>query len=219
MTNVELEAAGLAAQGMPNLLSGATGLSVEAARLMLVPAFAGGLLWFCFKCPSFRASPRDIAAGSMIGALIPLGWFITGVAGADDFDPTRLASATFVAPVGESLVYLMTFTGATINFEIATVGGVIAGSFVASKASGTFQLEGFTDAHDMVRYVIGGALMGVGGVMALGCTVGQGITGMSTLGLASLIALVSIVAGGVYGMKYLEEGNLGGALRALLARD
>jgi uncharacterized membrane protein YedE/YeeE len=70
----------------------------------------------------------------------------------------------------------------------------------------------------MLRHIVGGALMGTGGVLAMGCTIGQGITGMSTLALGSLIALLSIVAGGVYGMKYLEEGSFGGALRAILAR-
>jgi hypothetical protein len=66
--------------------------------------------------------------------------------------------------------------------------------------------------------MIGGALMGMGGIMALGCTIGQGITGLSTLALGSVIALTSIVAGGVFGMKYLEEGSLGGAFKAILAR-
>jgi hypothetical protein len=60
--------------------------------------------------------------------------------------------------------------------------------------------------------------MGVGGVLAMGCTIGQGITGLSTLAFGSLLAALSILAGGVYGMKYLEEGSFGGAFRAMLAR-
>jgi uncharacterized membrane protein YedE/YeeE len=123
-----------------------------------------------------------------------------------------------VAPIAEGLVYLMTYTGATINFGIAVVGGIIAGSFLMAVATRTFKIEGFTDTGDMARHVVGGALMGTGGVLAMGCTIGQGITGMSTLALGSLIALLSIIAGGVYGVKYLEEGSFGGAFRAIIAR-
>jgi hypothetical protein len=147
-----------------------------------------------------------------------VGWLITGVIGADDFEPVPLASLTFVAPIGEGLMYLMTFTGATINFGIAVVGGVIAGAFLMAAATRSFRIESFTDANDMLRHIGGGALMGSGGVMSLGCTIGQGITGISTLAFGSLLALLSIVAGCVYGLKYLEEGTLGGAFKAMMAR-
>jgi hypothetical protein len=70
----------------------------------------------------------------------------------------------------------------------------------------------------MLRHLAGGALMGSGGVLALGCTIGQGITGISTLALGSLLAVLSIMAGGLYGLKYLEEGSFGGALRAIVVR-
>ena len=217
-TSINLSDAGFETQGMPELLAGATGISPTVLGWLLTLALAGALLWFCFKSAAFRASPRDMAAGLIIGALIPLAWIVTGVIGYDDFDPTPLASFTFVAPTGESLVYLMTFTGASINFGIATIGGVIAGSFLMAIGTRSFHIESFTDAGDMLRHIVGGALMGTGGVMAMGCTIGQGITGMSTLALGSVIALLSIVAGGVYGMKYLEEGSLGGAFKAILAR-
>jgi hypothetical protein len=218
LTNRDLKAAGLAAQGIPDMVAKLTAVGIPAARWAVAVLFGGGLLFFCFACPAFRASPRNIVGGLIIGALIPAGWFATGVIGKDEFEPVRLASFTFVAPVGESLMYLMTFTGATINFGIAVVGGVIAGAFVAAKASGEFRVEGFADAADLVRHMIGGALMGMGGVIAIGCTIGQGITGMSTLALGSLLAFLSIVAGGFFGMKYLEEGSLAGAVQALLAR-
>ncbi len=150
---------------------------------------------------------------------MPPGWYATAVICNDAFEPLPLTSYTFVAPVGYAIEYLMTFTGSTIDFGIATVGGVIAGGFLAAKASGQFRIEAFMDAGDMQRHMIGGALMGMGGIMALGCTIGQGLTGMSTLAIGSVIALASILAGGVFGMKYLEEGSFGGAFRAILARS
>ena len=206
-TMVDLEARGMASQAIPDALA-ALGLPAQAALLLTIAVIAGGMLWFCFKCPAFRDSRRDIAAGLIIGALIPAAWYVTGVIGYDDFDPVPLASLTFVSPVGESLQYLMTFTGATVNFGISVVGGVILGSFVAAKTAGEFRLEAFSDKHDMARHMVGGALMGTGGIMALGCTIGQGISGMSTLAMGSLIALLSIIGGAVLGFRYLEEGSL-----------
>ncbi len=217
-SNLDLEALGLESQGIPDILTALLGLPAVAARGATVVALAGGLLWFCFRSAAFRASRRDIAAGLIFGALVPAGWYATGVIGYDAFEPLPLTSYTFVAPVGNAIQYLMTFTGSTIDFGIAAVGGVIAGGFLAAKASGQFRIEAFADVGDMQRHIIGGALMGMGGIMALGCTIGQGITGMSTLALGSVIALVSIVAGGVFGMKYLEEGSFGGAFKAILAR-
>lgn len=125
------------------------------------------------------------------------GWAATGIVGFDEFEPTPLASVTFVAPVGEGIMYLMTFTGSTINIGIAVVGGIIVGSFIAAKAKGEFRIESFTDGADMLRHMFGGSIMGIGGVLALGCTVGQGVTGMSTLAAGSVIALLSIIAGGI----------------------
>jgi hypothetical protein len=189
-----------------------------AARLATVAVLAGGLLWFCFRSPAFRASRRDLASGIIIGLLVPAAWFVTGYIGRDEFEPVALASFTFIGPTGDAIQYLMTFTGATINFGIAAVGGVIAGAFVAAKLSREFRIETFTEAGDMVRHITGGAIMGIGGVLALGCTIGQGITGMSTLALGSLIAILSILAGGFFGMKYLEEDGFRGAFGALLGR-
>lgn len=218
VSGTDLSAMDLKTQGIPEIVA-SLGVPAKAATIG-VPAVVGlGLLWFCFKDAEFRSSPHHVIGGLIIGALIPVSWYVTGVIGFDDFEPVPVESVSFVAPVGNSLQYLMTFTGATINFGIAVVGGVIFGSFLAAKLSGRFHIEAFNDANDMIRHLIGGALMGVGGVMALGCTIGQGITGMSTLAVGSLIALLSIIAGGLLGLKYLEEGSFGGAVGALLGRS
>jgi uncharacterized membrane protein YedE/YeeE len=216
--NLDLGKFGLATQGLDEMLARATGLAAGTARWVAALTIGGGLIAFSFKDPEFRGSPRDIIAGVLIGLLVTGGWYITGVLGNDEFDPVALASFTFVAPTGESIQYLMTFTGSTINFGIAAVGGVICGSFLMSLATRSFHLEAFSDANDMLRHLFGAALMGVGGVLALGCTIGQGLTGVSTLALGSWLALGSILAGGVLGLKYLEEGSLTGAVKAVFAR-
>ena len=150
--------------------------------------------------------------------MVAAGWYLTGVIGFDDFEPMPVESFSFVNPMGNSIQYLMTFTGAAINFGIAAVGGVITGAFLMAKARGEFHLESFTAADDFLRHISGGALMGTGGILALGCTIGQGVTGMSTLALGSLIALLSIILGGVWGLKSIEEGSVAAGLKAVFAR-
>jgi uncharacterized membrane protein YedE/YeeE len=115
----------------------------------------------------------------------------------------------------------MTFTGSTINFGIAAVFGVILGSFLYVILTGKFRIETFSTRGDMIRHIIGGILMGFGGVLALGCTIGQGVTGMSTLAFGSLLALVSIIFGSALTMKVeyylLDEHGFFSALRCALA--
>ncbi len=188
----------------------------DAGGIALAMALGLSLLAFCFKDRRFRGSSKDIVAGLMLGALIPFGWLVTGVLGADDFDPTPLASFSFVAPVGRGLVYLMTFPSSTLSFGIAAVGGTLVGALIAAKLAGEFRLEGFVGLDDLIRHLIGAAMMGVGGVLALGCTIGQGMTGISTLAFGSLLALAGIVLGGVLGVRYLERGSLTAALRAVV---
>jgi len=118
-------------------------------------------------------------------------------------------------------MYLMTFTGSTINFGIAAVCGVILGSFLFVVATGRFRLETFTDRGDMIRHIVGGITMGFGGVLALGCTIGQGVTGMSTLAFGSLLSLISIIVGSALTMKVqyyrLDDMTFLSALRQSLA--
>ncbi len=217
-TNIDLKAHGLSNQNIGEVAGAVLGLPGNTLRAIAAVAVAAAFLVFCFKDAAFRRSASNIAAGLILGLTVVAGWAVTGILAADEFNPVPLASLTFVAPLGESLQYLMTFTGSTVNFGIAVVGGVIAGSFLMAVATGTFQIEGFTDRGDFVRHIGGGALMGAGGVLALGCTIGQGITGMSTLALGSALAWLSIIGGGYLGIKYLEEGTFGGAVRAVFAR-
>lgn len=219
-TNIDLaETSGLESQSMVEMLARLIGAESESIRLTVALVIGAALLIYVFKSAEFRASPSNMAAGLIIGSLVPVGWWITGVLGFDDFEPTQIASFSFVAPTAESIQYLMTFTGASINFGIATVGGVIAGSFLMAISTKSFHVEAFTNSSDMLRHLIGAAMMGVGGVLALGCTIGQGITGMSTLSFGSLLALLSILFGAVWGLRFLEEDSVLGGLKAVFSRE
>jgi uncharacterized membrane protein YedE/YeeE len=217
-TNIDLKAHGLQSQNIGQMAGMALGLPAGPARAVAAAAMAAAFLIFCFKDRAFRGSIRDIAAGLIVGFSVIAGWILTGSIATDEFNPIQLASITFVAPIGESLQYLMTFTGSTINFGIAVVGGVICGSFLTAVATGTFRVESFADRGDLVRHLGGATLMGAGGVLALGCTIGQGITGMSTLSFGSVITWLSILGGGYLGIRYLEAESFGGAIRAVFAR-
>ena len=189
-----------AATSLPALLS-SVGLQGSAARMLPALAIGAALVIFAFAHLPFRRSPGQTAAGLMIGLLVAAGWLATGYLGADDFNPTPVTSLTFIAPIADALQYAMLSTGSTLNFGIVTVFGVFAGSLVTALLTGRFQLEGFQSPRHMLRSGGGAALMGAGGVMAFGCSIGQGLTGFSTLALASLIAFAGILIGTAAGLR------------------
>jgi uncharacterized protein len=120
--------------------------------------------------------------------------------------PVSPVSLTYVRPTGDALEWLQRYTALGLpGFGAASVFGAILGGAAAAVGMGRFRVTGFSDRRDMARNLFGAALMGVGGVMALGCTIGQGITGISTLALGSFVAVAAILAGGVAGMKVFEH--------------
>jgi uncharacterized protein len=185
---------------LPAWLS-SVGLHGAAARLVAAIAVGGALIAFAFAHQPFRRAPGQIAAGLVIGLLAAAGWFTTGYLGADEFNPVPVTSLTFIAPIADTLQYAMLSTGLSLNFGIATVAGVFAGSLVTALLTGRFALEGFSSPRHLLRSAGGAALMGAGGAMALGCSIGQGLTGLSTLALASFVAVAGIFAGTGAGLR------------------
>jgi len=185
---------------LPALLS-PTGLGEVFARMLAASLLSGALIIFAFAHAPFRKSPGQIAAGLVVGILVASGWYATGYLGADDFNPAPVTSLTFIAPIADALQYVMLSTGSTLNFGIVTVFGVFAGSLATALLTGRFYLEGYTSPRHMLRSASGAALMGIGGVMAFGCSVGQGLTGLSTLALASFVAVAGILLGTAAGLR------------------
>lgn len=193
---------GMADQGLASVLAGWTGLELtNGLRWIVGLVMAAILILWAFSQKALRENRDNLIAGVVIGLIITGAWFVTGYLGADDFDPVPVEGMSFIAPTGNTLSFLMTFTGATINFGIAVVLGIIIGSFLYSIFSKTFSVETFTDKQDMVNHLSGGLLMGFGGVLSLGCTVGQGVSGISTLALGSFIAVLSIIFGSAVTMR------------------
>jgi uncharacterized protein len=201
-SRVSLSGQGVAS-ATPTLAGVVSGWAIDPslARWVAVAAIAGLLIAFAFLHRPFRSSPLQILAGLIIGLLVAAGWYVTGHIGADDFDPVPLASLTFIAPMAGAIQYVMLSTGTALSFGVAVVGGVVLGGAVVAVATRTFQLEGFSNARALLRYMAGGALMGVGGALAFGCSIGQGLTGLSTMALASLVAVGGILLGAGLGIR------------------
>jgi uncharacterized membrane protein YedE/YeeE len=187
----------------------------QLARLIAMIVITFPLLWFIFKDHEFRHTPRRVIAGICIGLLMVSGWLLSGWIFKDEFADTIPESLTFVEPVGNSLLYLMVWTGSSINFGIATIGGLVVGSFITALYRKEFNVRGFEDSAEMGRYIIGGALMGMGGALAGGCTFGQGISGISTLSFISILTFASIVIGAFVGLHYIQQGSISSLIKNL----
>ena len=201
----DLTQAGIDDQSIGAVFSGLSGMSADAATTASTLIIAAALLVFCFKSPGFRASGRNMIAGFGIGLCVVLGWVLTGLAYDEFADNPTLISLSFVRPVGDSIDYLMRYTAlGAPGFGVVTVAGALIGGFLGALSMGRLHLTTFADQSDSIRNMFGAALMGIGGVLALGCTVGQGLTGVSTLAVGSVITFVFIVLGGIAGVKTME---------------
>jgi uncharacterized membrane protein YedE/YeeE len=182
-------------------LMGAT--TVALARQALPPVVGGIFVALALAVIVWKRVPaRHLIAGALIGLLVPAGYLATGMLGADDFDPVTVESINVTRGGGDALVYLLTFTGAKLNFGIAFVAGIFVGALAVVGVKRDFRLVGFEQPADMLRYAGGAALMGVGGVLALGCTVGNGLTGVASLAPTSFIAVPAMVLAAAVTMKW-----------------
>ncbi len=203
---IDLASMGIEKQGFGDVIASLTGMDLTQSTWIALAILAGGLLIYCFKDAGFRKSPVHIIAGVGIGLCVTAGWMLTGLAQDDFADvPVALASMSFVRPAGDTVNYLMRATAyETPGFNVMTFAGVLLGGFIGALSKGKLALSTFADKSDTVRNTFGAALMGIGGVVALGCTIGQGVTGFSTLAIGSGITLIFIILGGVIGIKYME---------------
>jgi uncharacterized protein len=202
-------------QDVPTLFSAATGVAKGTAAALLGSLIAATMLAWVFARPEGRS--REVLLGGIgIGAAVAGVWWVSGVLGHVAEDPQtlqeafvgtnshRMESLSFVAPVAYTLDWLMYFSDSSqrLTLGIVSVLGVAVGSAAVALAGGGFRWEGFRNAEDTANHLGGGVLMGIGGVTALGCTIGQGLSGLSTLALGSFIALASIIGGAVAALHY-----------------
>ncbi len=215
-TSVSLAKFGIPSQELPAIVAGVTGMEASPAfRLIIGAMVAIALLIFIFKSGDFRKSFDNILGGTAVGLAVVAGWYMTGgamgVAWKDFADmavdvPSRVnvQSYTFISPMGDSVRYLMEPTNLMfVNFGVTALVGIIVGSFLYAIIARRFRVEWFASGSDFSSHVVGGVLMGVGGVLAMGCTIGQAVTGVSTLAIGSILTFLAIVGGAAATMKFM----------------
>lgn len=232
-TAIDLTAHGIASQELSAVVAGVSGATGANLHFILGAILVALLLIFIFKSADFRNSFDNILGGLVVGLAVIAGWYVTGgplgaawkeYAELATEIPSRVSvqSYTFISPMGDAVRYLMTPSNFTlINFGVVALGGVIVGSFLYALLFRKFRIEWFASGKDFVSHAVGGALMGIGGVLSMGCTIGQAVTGVSTLAIGSILTFLAIVFGSALTMKvqyYLmdEQGFLG-ALRSAFA--
>lgn len=202
-------------QDLPSLLAAATGLSAPLAAALLGSLAGAVLIAWVVRRPDGRSADVWLG-GAGIGAAVVAMWWISGRLGyvaehPQTLEPTFLATnsrameaLSMVAPLGFALDWLLFFSDQTkvVSLGVASMAGVAAGSAAVALASGEFRWEGFANVEDTANHLAGAALMGVGGVTAYGCTIGQGLSGVSTLSLGSVLAVAAIVCGALAALRY-----------------
>jgi uncharacterized membrane protein YedE/YeeE len=182
----------------------------EVVRWFFTALIAGGLIVFCLKDAWFRGSRDHLWAGVIIGLAIPAAWFATD-------DTPHQTAINFVGPTGDLVAALFTSREVSV-FAIAAVVGVPLGAFVYAALTRNLALETFIDRDDVRRNIVGAILMGFGGSIALGCTFGQGLSGLSTLSVSAMIATGGILFGCLWGIRYFEAGGLWPGLKLCFQR-
>lgn len=200
---------------LPALLSALTGLTLRTVGLGAAMVLGGGLSLWALTRRDFASCTNLVAGGGMGGLVIAM-WWVSAHGGYVVEHPETLQEAflgtnsgkaealSFVAPAAYVLDWLMFFSDKSkvLTFGVVSVVGVVLGSSVSALQGRTFRWEGFGDPEDVANHLVGAALMGIGGVTAMGCSIGQGLSGVSTLSLTSFMAVAAILLGAVAAFRY-----------------
>jgi len=203
------------AQDLPSLLAWWGGLSRTQWSAATALALATGLMLWVWASPQGR-EPGVWVYGTVVGTLVVMAWWVSGRLGYVPEDPNTLEEAflgtnsrrmealSFVAPMAYSLDWLLFFSDSArvLTMGVVSVAGVVLGAWVSALSSRSFRWEAFRGVDDLASHLLGAVLMGVGGVTAMGCTVGLGLSGISTLSLGSFTALFGIMTGAWMALRW-----------------
>lgn len=188
--------------GIAHWLADATGASAPVIGMLLGLAIVVAALW----SRDFVTDLRGIFWASVVALAILSGWAGSYYISVSGFDNLQTVSHSFSSPVGETLLYVMMGSARAPSFAVGSVIGVAMGAFAGSLIKGHFRWEACEDPRELRRQIIGAAVMGVGAVLALGCTVGQGLSAFSVLAFSAPVTFLAIFAGAALGLRQLIEG-------------
>ena len=184
------------------LLSGVSGIS--APMLGMITGVT--LILAMFTSADMRRAHKEVFWAAMAGLAIVIGWGGTAWVYANGFTPIPVESHTFSAPLGDTIFYLMTSSGSSLNFGVGSVAGVLLGAFVGSLFKGHFRWEACEDPRELRRQILGAIIMGFGAVIAFGCSIGQGLSAFSLLYYGAPVTFIGILAGAAFGLRQLIAG-------------
>ena len=197
-----VETSGDALPGIAHAISSATGLAVPMTGVGI-----GALILIAVIWPSHvRRSGSTLFWGVIVGLAITLGWAGTAWVAREGWESMPVVSHTFSAPLGDTILYAMLSSGLTLSFGMGSVFGVLTGAFIGSMFKGHFRREACDDPRELRRQIGGAVLMGFGAALAVGCSVGQGLSAMSLLAYSAPVTLISILAGSYIGLRQLVMG-------------
>ncbi|MEM6596217.1 MAG: YeeE/YedE family protein [Pseudomonadota bacterium] len=189
-------------QGFGQLAEAALGLSPAMTGLII----GGLLLTFCLSSQDMRRSKGHVFWGIVVGLAIFSGWVGTYWVAMTGFAAEPIETHTFVTPIGDTIFYSMTASGNALSFSVGSVLGVVVGAALGSLSKGHFRWEACEDPRELKRQISGAALMGPGAVLAVGCSVGQGLSAFSVLAYSAPVAFLAIFAGAAFGLRQLIAG-------------
>lgn len=191
-------------EGIAHLLGGTFGIGPTVPAILIGGGFVALALWD----RSFREARSMLFWSVAVAVAIVSAWVGTSWVTENGFAATTVVSHTFAAPIGETMLWIMTASGRSLSFAVGSVVGVLCGSFAGSLIKGHFRWEACEDPRELRRQITGAALMGVGAVVALGCTVGQGLSAFSLLAFSAPVTVLAIFAGAALGLRQLITGFL-----------
>lgn len=191
-------------QSLGNIVSVLSGVNAGAGVAIVISATLG---WFIFRDGTFRKARAKMVAGTAIGACVAAGWLITSLASRQAFNPVQIEAGSFVVPVGDTIMQIVAYTGTLPDYGVGLVFGVIGGAAIAAMIRRDVRWEACDDARELSRHILGAGLMGTGGVFAMGCTIGQGVSAFSVMAISAPVVIISIIIGARMGLGYLLEGS------------
>ena len=212
-TTIDLNSYSIYEQDLGSFINALSGIDNLASIRLLSGLFVGlVILVIIFKSASFRHDWTNILAGIVVGGSVVAAWYITGGPLGQEWMEAMeweeekpigvvVQGLTFIGPMTNIITFLMKPGFRLIGFCMITLVGVLSGSFIYAIFSKSFRVEWFSSWRDFFTHIIGASMMGIGGVLAMGCTIGQGVSGVSTLALGSFIAVTSIILGSAITMK------------------